>query len=75
MKTTIFAALLGLTLAGCASTGNQEEAGRNFEDSYVPTGSHIARKTVDRDGVQTVNKEEFRRSIENNPMTTGPGRQ
>ncbi|WP_256077640.1 hypothetical protein [Massilia sp. YIM B04103] len=77
MKTTIFVALLGLTLAGCTSTENQETSARNFDDSYTPTGSHIARKTVDRsNGVQMVNKEEFQRSIEmNNPTIAGPGRQ
>ncbi|NVE01633.1 hypothetical protein [Massilia sp. BJB1822] len=75
MKATIFAAVLGLSLAGCASTEGQDSSARNMDDSYTPTGSHIARKTVDRSsGVQMVNKEEFQRSIEmNNSAVSNPG--
>ncbi|MBB3118607.1 hypothetical protein [Pseudoduganella violacea] len=77
MKTTMWVAVLGFALAGCASTGKQEEVARNFEDSYTPTGSHIARKTVDRsNGVQSVNKEEFQRTMEmSSPSAVDPSRQ
>ncbi|AKU21802.1 membrane lipoprotein lipid attachment site-containing protein [Massilia sp. MB5] len=76
MKTIIFVAVLGFALTGCAGTGNQADVAHSFEDSYTPTGSHIARKTVERsNGVQTVNKEEFQRTMEmSNPSPVSTGR-
>lgn len=48
-------------LAGCASTGEQDaERSARMEDTYVPTGSSIARRTVDRaSAVKSASKEEL----------------
>jgi hypothetical protein len=55
-------------LAGCA-TGTQDGAQRaGSEEAYVPTGSSIARRTVDRaSAVKGVSKED----VENSRMMGG----
>ena len=70
MKQTILL-LIGCSalLAGCATEGTQDGAQRaSSEEAYVPTGSSIARRTVDRAGaVKGVSKED----VENSRMMGG----
>jgi hypothetical protein len=56
-------------LAGCATEGTQASAQRSAPDeTYVPTGSSIARRTVDRaSAVKGVSKED----VENSRMMGG----
>lgn len=76
MKTTIFLAVLGFALAGCASTTAPDNSAATFEDTYTPTGSHIARKTVERNnGVQIVSKEDLQRSLDSARAAVDPSRQ
>lgn len=73
MKTTFFLALAGLALAGCASTAPQDGSPAVFDETYTPTGSHIARKNVDRNnGVQVMSKEELQRSLEASRAAVNP---
>jgi hypothetical protein len=56
-------------LAGCATEGTQDSAQRSGPDeTYVPTGSSIARRNVDRaSAVKGVSKED----VENSRMMGG----
>lgn len=58
---TLLAASALVLLAGCAASGTQEGAQRaGVEESYVPTGSMIARRNVDRNSaVKSASKEEL----------------
>jgi|GEM_PF-4411870 len=58
---TLLAAGALVLLAGCAATETRDGAQRaGAEEAYVPTGSLIARRSVDRNSaVKTANKEEF----------------
>jgi len=58
---TLLAAGALVVLAGCAATGTQDGAQRaSAEEAYVPTGSLIARRSVDRNSaVKTASKEEM----------------
>jgi len=61
---TLLAAGALVLLAGCAATGTQDGAQRaGVEESYVPTGSMIARRNVDRaSAVKSASKEEMENS-------------
>lgn len=53
MRYAILTAAVLLT-ACAAPDANEQVQTLNQDDSYVPTGSHIPRKTVDRDGKRVV---------------------
>lgn len=58
-----------LTLGGCATTpGSEKVAGAPVEETYVPLGSFIPKKTSTRDSKQTVDMQ----SLEN-ARTMGNG--
>jgi len=58
---TLLAAGALVLLAGCAATESSDSTQRaGLEETYIPTGSSIARRNVDRNSaVKTANKEEF----------------
>jgi hypothetical protein len=65
----LLAAACAALLSGCATEGTQESAARTGPDeTYVPTGSSIARRTVDRaSAVKGISKED----VENSRMMGG----
>ena len=70
MKQTMLLLIAGAALlAGCATEGTQDGAQRaSSEETYVPTGSSIARRNVDRaSAVKGVSKED----VENSRMMGG----
>lgn len=48
MKKAAVSACMCTLLAACASSGDQA-ASNSMEEKYVPTGSNIPRKTINRD--------------------------
>jgi hypothetical protein len=60
----LLAAACSAMLAGCATTGTQDGAQKaGPEETYVPTGSLIARRSVDRASpVKSASKEEMENS-------------
>jgi hypothetical protein len=60
----LLAAACSALLAGCAATGTQDGAQKaGPEETYVPTGSLIARRSADRaSAVKSASKEEMENS-------------
>ncbi|TFW05796.1 hypothetical protein E4K72_10905 [Oxalobacteraceae bacterium OM1] len=54
---TLPALCLSLLLAACAADGAKTAA--THDEGYVPTGSNIPRRSVDRNGTQTMSKEQL----------------
>lgn len=78
MKLFTLALLAGaMTLAGCASTNDSTRlAGGPAEETYVPLGSLIAKKTSTRNDNQSVNMQSFEnaRTMENGVNNSGQAR-
>lgn len=75
MKKMIFAAVCGVLMAGCADMPQQDGAAVK-EETYVMTGSHIARKvgTPAYGDTKVVSKEELERQVQNQSATLGQSR-
>lgn len=68
-----------LALAGCASTSTSDStrlAGSPAEETYVPLGSLIAKKTSTKKDNQTMNMQSFEnaRTMENGVNNSGQAR-
>ncbi|TFW04997.1 hypothetical protein E4K72_11890 [Oxalobacteraceae bacterium OM1] len=57
MKRHILLCTTALLLAACASDG--QHASTERDEGYVPTGSNIPRRSVDRTGAQVLNKDQL----------------
>lgn len=73
MKKMIFAAACVALVSGCSDLPQQEGAVK--EETYVMTGSHIARKvgTPTYSDTKVVSKEELERQMQNQSANLGQG--
>lgn len=73
MKKMIFAAVCVALVSGCSELPQKDSAVK--EETYVMTGSHIARKasTPAYGNTQVVSKEELERQIQNQSANLGSG--